>query len=398
MAGFPPNSDDWHYARRVRGGGAGRSNWLLTLGVWTLAFLAAWNWLRPGGRSAVHDPSYEARGVVPRGDLISDELLTIDIFKEASPSVVYIISTEIVARDRFTMDTFQIPRGAGTGFIYDTDGHIVTNHHVAAAGRNWRVTLADHSHWDARFVGFAPDKDLAVLKIDAPAAQLKPLAVGTSKDLQVGQKVFAIGNPFGLDQSLTTGIVSALGREIRSLTDRAIENVIQTDAAINPGNSGGPLLDSAGRLIGVNTQIASPSGASAGIGFAIPVDTVNRVVPELIRHGRIQRPMLGVVIWPDRASRSLGVRGVLLREVEPGGSSARAGLRGTILDPSGGPEQLGDLITAINDRPVVDQEDLLDALVQYDVGDEVRVTYVREGETRTTTVRLQAPPGEDHPG
>jgi S1-C subfamily serine protease len=157
-------------------------------------------------------------------------------------------------------------------------------------------------------------------------------------------------------------------------------------------------LDSAGRLIGVNTQIASPSGTSAGIGFAIPVDTVNRIVPELIRHGRIQRPMLGVEIWPDRASRSLGVRGVLLREVAPGGSAARAGLRGTTMDRTGGPKQLGDLITAIDDRPVSDKEDLLDALVQYDVGDEVRVTYLRDGETRTTTVRLQAPAGDDQPG
>ncbi|MFN0196232.1 MAG: S1C family serine protease, partial [Planctomycetaceae bacterium] len=246
---------------------APRAGWLLMTGVWILVFLVAWNLLRQRGNGPVNNPDYVARAVVPRGDLTSDEQLTIDIFKEASPSVVYIISTEVL-RDRFSLDVLQIPRGAGTGFIYDSEGHIVTNHHVVGAGRSWTVTLADHSRWDAEFVGAAPDKDLAVLKINAPAAQLKPLAVGVSKDLQVGQKVLAIGNPFGLDQSLTTGIVSALGREIRSMTDRAIEDVIQTDAAINPGNSGGPLLDSAGRLIGVNTQIASPSGASAGIGFA----------------------------------------------------------------------------------------------------------------------------------
>ncbi len=381
----------------MRGGPAPRSNWLLMLGIWTLVFLVVWNWYRSGSRGPVNNPNYEARAVAPRGELTPEESLTIDIFKEASPSVVYIISTQM-ARDRFSLDTFQIPRGAGTGFIYDTDGHIVTNHHVAAVGQSWQVTLSDHSHWDARLVGYAPDKDLAVLKIDAPSNLLKPLALGSSKDLQVGQKVYAIGNPFGLDQSLTTGIVSALGREIRSLTDRAIEDVIQTDAAINPGNSGGPLLDSAGRLIGVNTQIASPSGASAGIGFAIPADTVNRIVPELIRHGRIQRPMLGVATWPESTARGLGVRGVLLREVQPGSTAARAGLRGTILDSMGHLDQLGDLIVRINDRPVLNQDDLLDALVQFDVGDEVRVTYIRDGDTHTTTVRLQAPAGESQPG
>lgn len=366
------------------------------LGVWTLVFLVVWNWFRTGIRGPLTNPNYQARGVTPRGDLTEDERLTIDIFKEASPSVVFIISTQTVARDRFSLNTFEIPRGAGSGFIYDAEGHIVTNHHVAAAGRNWKVTLADHSQWDARLVGFAPDKDLAVLKIDVRDVQLKPLAVGSSRDLQVGQKVFAIGNPFGLDQTLTTGIVSALGREIRSLTDRAIEDVIQTDAAINPGNSGGPLLDSAGRLIGVNTQIASPSGASAGIGFAIPVDTVNRIVPELIRHGQVQRPMLGVVIWPDSVARELGVRGVLLRETQPGSSAERAGLRGTEFDDMGRPRRLGDLILQIDDRKVYNSDELLDALVQYNVGDEVRVTFVRGGETQTVVVRLQAP-GESGP-
>ena len=375
-----------------------RSSWLLMAGVWTLVFMVAWSWFRSGHRAPIHNPNYEAQAVVPRGDLSGDEQLTIDIFKQASPSVVYIISAEVVQRGRFSLDTMQIPRGTGTGFIYDSQGHIVTNHHVAAAGHRWRVALADGTDWDGELVGYAPDKDLAVLRINAPADQLKPLAVGSSKDLQVGQKVFAIGNPFGLDQTLTTGIVSALGREIRSMTDRAIEDVIQTDAAINPGNSGGPLLDSAGRLIGVNTQIASPSGASAGIGFAIPVDTVNRIVPELIRHGQIQRPRLGVIIWPEHAARSLGVRGVLLREVNPGSSAERAGLRGTILDRMGGKHQIGDLITKIDDRTVSNSDDLLDALVQYNVEDEVKVTYLRDGKERTTTVRLQASNGTERPG
>ena len=366
-------------------------------GVWTLVFMVAWSWFRSGSRGPLTNPDYEARAVAPRGDLSESERLTIDVFREASPSVVFIISTD-VARDWLTLNTFQIPRGAGSGFIYDSEGHIVTNHHVVAAGQSWRVTLADGSDWDARFVGDAPDKDLAVLKIDAPAGRLKPLAVGSSKGLQVGQQVLAIGNPFGFDQTLTTGIVSALGREIRSVTDRAIEDVIQTDAAINPGNSGGPLLDSAGRLIGVNTQIASPSGASAGIGFAIPVDTVNRIVPELIRHGQIQRPALGVGLWPDPQARRLGVRGVLLKDVYPGSSAERAGLRGTIIDRMGGDHQIGDIITKIDDRAVNDRDDLLDALVQYNVGDEVKVTYIRDGKEHTTKVRLQAHGGVGRPG
>jgi S1-C subfamily serine protease len=262
--------------------------------------------------------------------------------------------------------------------------------HVLLDSRKWTVTLADRSPWEARLVGVAEDKDLAVLKIDAPADRLKPIAVGTSTDLHVGQKVFAIGNPFGLDQTLTTGIVSALGREIRSLSDRPIQDVIQTDAAINPGNSGGPLLDSAGRLIGVNTQIASPSGASAGIGFAIPVDVVNRVVPEIVRHGRVTRPILGVVVWPDNVTRQLGLEGVLLREVPETSAAGRAGLRGTIVTRDGRTRQLGDLVLKIDDRPTPGQYALLDALEKYKVGDEVRVTFRRDEQEQVVTVRLQA--------
>lgn len=398
MTEFSHNPQDWPYARPVPTAPAPRVNWLLMLGVWALIFLLVWKWFRSDSSGPLTNPNYEARAVAPRGELTEDEVLNINVFKECSPSVVFIISTKTY-RDRFSLNDLQIPRGAGTGFIYDTQGHIVTNHHVAVVGGSWQVTLSDHSHWDARLVGYAPDKDLAVLKIDAEPEKLKPLAVGSSKDLQVGQKVFAIGNPFGLDQTLTTGIVSALGREIRSLTDRKIEDVIQTDAAINPGNSGGPLIDSAGRLIGVNTQIASPSGASAGIGFAIPVDTVNRVVPEIIRQGRVDRPTLGVVIWPDSITiRELSVRGVLLREVAPGSSADRAGLRGTDFDAMGRPRRLGDLITRIGDQPVNNSDDLLDALVQYNVGDEVQVTFIRDGDTKTVTVKLQAPQSDEQSG
>jgi S1-C subfamily serine protease len=360
------------------------------IGVWVIAFALVWTWLRSDRAAPLHDPAAESRAVTPRGDLAADEKATIEVFKESSPSVVYITAADI-ARDYFTLNLFEIPRGAGTGFIYDRDGHIVTNLHVIAAGRRWTVTLADHSQWEARFVGATEDKDLAVLKIDAPAEQLKPITLGVSHDLQVGQKVFAIGNPFGLDQTLTTGIVSALGREIHSLNDRPIQDVIQTDAAINPGNSGGPLLDSGGRLIGINTQIASPSGGSAGIGFAIPVDTVNLVVPELISHGRIERPMLGVALWPDHLWQRKGTEGVLLRQVPPGSAAGQAGLRGTDYDRFGQMQRIGDLIIKIDDHPTPNTEALQGVLGNYKVGDEVRVTFVRDGREQTTTLRLQAP-------
>ncbi|MBM4297498.1 MAG: trypsin-like serine protease, partial [Deltaproteobacteria bacterium] len=223
--------------------------------------------------AALNDPKASPRAVAPRGELRGDEKSTIALFKQASPAVVNITAIG-VERDMFTLNLYQIPQGTGSGFVWDTTGNIITNFHVIQNADAAQVTLADQSNWKARVVGVAPDKDLAVLKIDAPANKLQPIPIGTSKDLQVGQSVFAIGNPFGLDQTLTTGIISALNREIESVTRRPIQGVIQSDAAINPGNSGGPLLDSAGRLIGVNTAIYSPSGASAGIGFAIPVDTV----------------------------------------------------------------------------------------------------------------------------
>lgn len=219
--------------------------------------------------------------VVPRGDLAEDEKATIELFNTASPAVVH-ITTKTLRRDFFTRDVFEIPQGDGTGIVWDKHGHIVTNFHVIEKANTAQITMADQTTWKARLVGVAPDVDLAVLKIDARVTSLQPLPVGSSNDLQVGQKVFAIGNPFGLDQSLTTGLISATGREIKSRTRRTIKDMIQTDAAINPGNSGGPLLDSSGRLIGVNTAILSPSGTYSGVGFAIPADTVNRVVPEII--------------------------------------------------------------------------------------------------------------------
>jgi S1-C subfamily serine protease len=238
-------------------------------------------------------------------------------------------------------------------------------------------------------VGIAPDKDLAVLRIDAPAKRLRPIPLGTSKELQVGQSVFAIGNPFALDQTLTTGVISALGREIESVTRRPIQGVIQSDAAINPGNSGGPLLDSAGRLIGVNTAIYSPSGASAGIGFAIPVDTVNRIVPELIRSGRITRPGLGVQIAEEQLTAQLGVNGVLVVDVARAGPGAKAGIRPTRRDGSGR-VTLGDVITAIDGKKVESPNDLFLLLENYKVGDTVTVTVLRDGKTAQAKVTLDA--------
>jgi S1-C subfamily serine protease len=357
--------------------------------VGVLAVAAVWLITRYRQGGPLYDSKAQPRAVAARGDLASDEQATIEIFRESSPSVAFITSMAAV-RDRFSLDVFQIPRGAGSGFVWDNDGNIVTNYHVVQGSSSASVTLSDHSVWEARTVGYSLDKDLAVLKIDAPAGRLKPLPVGTSSDLQVGQKVFAIGNPFGLDQTLTTGVVSALGREIPSLSGRPIKDVIQTDAAINPGNSGGPLLDSSGRLIGVNTQIASPSGASAGIGFAVPVDIVNRVVPELIRHGKVVRPGLGVTTFPDSVSKKLGIEGVVISEVNEGSAAERAGLRGTIIRRDGTLHQLGDIITEIDGSKLEGINDLFDLMERYRPGQSVRVTYLRDENEQSTTVELQS--------
>ena len=329
------------------------------------------------------------RAVTPRGALGADEQANIELFKKASPSVVNITALG-AQRDLFSMNVQQVPRGSGTGFVWDERGYVVTNYHVVQGASGARVTLADQSSYDAKLVGWFPDRDLAVLQIAAPKEKLPPLAVGSSRDLVVGQRVYAIGNPFGLDQTLTTGIVSALGREIESFNSRTIRGVIQTDAAINPGNSGGPLLDSAGRLIGVNTQIASPSGASAGIGFAIPVDEVNRIVPRLIRDGRFVRPALGVSAGPANLHRALNLpRGVALVQVAPNSPAARAGLQPFRRGADGG-VVAGDVITAIDNQPVADLDDMLTQLERRQAGDTVTLTLWRNGQTRNQAVTLVA--------
>lgn len=333
------------------------------------------------------DSQRHERVVVARGDLAQDEAATIEIFKRVSPSVVHV---DNVARrfDLSTANILDVRQGSGSGFIWDREGHIVTNYHVILGSDSASVTLADNTQLEAEIVGFDETKDLAVLKVNCPESKLNPIPLGTSADLEVGQKVFAIGSPFELDLTLTTGIIGGLGREIESLSGRPIQGVIQTDAAINPGNSGGPLLDSAGRLIGVTTAIKSPTGVSAGIGFAVPVDTVSRVVPQLIKHGKVDHPGLGIAPLDDRIAARLGLTGVMIRQVVPDGAAAKAGLRG--FDQRN--ETYGDIIIAINGQKVRNLDDLYRKLDLYEVGDSVRVTVIRDQKTLEVTVTLQALP------
>jgi S1-C subfamily serine protease len=363
---------------------------------WGLLILAAlvvllitrfWNFPR---ESELHDPAAEPRPVQPQGDLAADEKATIELFRQASRSVVY-ITTTAVRRNIFSLNAVEVPRGSGSGFIWDERGYIVTNYHVIQGAYTAKVTLADHSTHNARLVGEDPDHDLAVLKIDAGRTSLPAIEVGTSKDLLVGQKAFAIGNPFGLDQTLTTGVISGLNREIESVTQRPIKGVIQTDAAINPGNSGGPLLNSYGRLIGVNTAIYSPSGAYAGVGFAVPVDTVQRVVPQLIRSGRVVRPGLGIGILDDRTNTELGLGGVLVMSVPEGSSAEKAGLKPTLRGEDGD-IVWGDVIVGVDDQPIEDSNDLYAALDAREVGEVVTLKVRRDNRTVNLKVTLEELP------
>jgi S1-C subfamily serine protease len=320
-------------------------------------------------------------------NLLPEEKNTVQVFEEVADSVVFITSLAR-QRDFFTLDVTEIPQGSGSGFIWDSKGNVVTNYHVIANASSLNVTLSDGSSFPAKIVGSEPNKDTAVVRIQAPESKLKPVHIGSSDKLIVGQKVLAIGNPFGLDQTLTVGIVSALGRQISSTTQRTISDVIQTDAAINPGNSGGPLIDSQGRVIGVNTAIVSPSGAYAGIGFAVPVNTVKGIVPQLIQHGKVVRPGLGVTIISDSVSNRLDIEGVIIGEVPDGSEAERAGLQG-IRQNTRGEFELGDVIIGIDNQKVEDIDDLGNALEKHKVGDTVTVKFLRDGKERTTKVRLQ---------
>ena len=303
---------------------------------------------------------------------------TINNFKQAIPSVLFITTLG----QRYDLDSGEVPQGTGSGFVWDDGGDIVTNFHVVRDSASARVTLWDHTSYAADLVGTAPDYDVAVLRIKAPKDKLKAIALGGSNDLQVGHKVLAIGDPFGLYQTLTSGIFSALGRSIRSPSNAAIDNVIQTDAPINPGNSGGPLLDSDGHLIGMNTAILSQSGSSAGIGFAIPADTVNQVVTELIANGRIIRPRLGVHLddrVSSRISSELGIEGVLVLSVEPNSPAAAAGIRGTQM--ANGEIDYGDFITAVDGKTVHTIDEMHKVMNNHKPGDTVKLTIWRKGMT-----------------
>ncbi|MCA9758990.1 MAG: trypsin-like peptidase domain-containing protein [Candidatus Eisenbacteria bacterium] len=337
-------------------------------------------WIQPVFGQSLDEHSY----------LLEDERNTIEIFREASASVVFITNTQI-RRSMFSRNVMEVPRGSGSGFVWDRKGHVVTNFHVIEGGDEFTVTLSDGSTHDAKVVGADITKDIAVLEIEPPRNGLTPVKPGDTRELLVGQKVIAIGNPFGLDQTLTTGVVSALGREIRSVGNRPITDVIQTDASINPGNSGGPLLDSSGRLIGMNTAIYSTSGSSAGIGFAVPVTTIKRVVPQLIEFGRTERAGLGVTLVSDDLAQRWGVSGVIINEVQPGSAAADAGLRGTTQN-SRREISLGDVIVGVDELEVAVYDDLYKALDRRNPGDLVTLRYRRGDHLHEAKVQLQRLP------
>jgi len=315
-----------------------------------------------------------------------DEANTTEVFSNASPSVVYVTSTTL-RRQMFSLNVMEIPQGAGSGFVWDDSGLIVTNYHVVARANRLTVTLSDQREFEAKVVGLAPERDLAVLRLIAPPDELIELPLGDSSELSVGRKVMAIGNPFGLDTTLTVGVVSALGREIQSPSGRKIRGVVQTDAAINPGNSGGPLLNSLGQLVGVNTAIYSPSGASAGIGFAIPVNTVKEVVPQLIAYGKILRPVLGIERASDAWIKRNQIAGVPIVQTYRGFPADDAGMMGA-RRVGRNDIVLGDIITGVDGQPVRTNEDYLSVMEKRRVGDTVTIETERAGDTLTFDIEL----------
>ncbi len=324
----------------------------------------------------------------PIGDLGADERANIEVFERVSPSVTYITNKRL-QRDYFSFNVMEVPQGTGSGFLWDNKGHIVTNFHVVYEADEIEVRLQDGKSYDADVVGADPDHDLVVLQINATNLDISPVMIGSSNDLRVGQKVLAIGNPFGLDYTLTTGVISALGRTIQSMTKRYIHDVIQTDAAINPGNSGGPLLDSFGRLIGVNTAIISPSGTYSGVGFAVPVDTVNRIVTKLINHGKVGRPGFGISLIPEHIMSRIGIEGVGILEVFKGSSAAEAGLM-EVKRLSNGRIEMGDIIIEVDGSHVKNSTDLVRILDRHEVGDEVDIVIIRKNVKKSVRIIIQS--------
>ncbi len=323
---------------------------------------------------------------------VENERNTMEVFRAAAPATVFVTQIGLV-KNPLTLRAMEIPQGTGSGFVWDDQGHIVTNFHVvAASGRRPPrivVRLQDQSTYEGRLVGIDPTKDIAVLRIDAPRDKLTPIAVlPPGVPLAVGQKAIAIGNPFGLDHTLTVGVISALGREVRGIGGVTIRDMIQTDAAINPGNSGGPLLDSRGRLIGMNTMIFSKSGASAGVGFAVPVSTIRRVVPQIIAHGKPTRVGIGVSVLDDSIAHRVGIAGVVIREVLPGSPAHRAGLRG-LAHTRRGPV-IQDVLVSVDGAPVRSFDDLFTALDARRAGERVEfgVLDLQRGATRRVTIPL----------
>jgi S1-C subfamily serine protease len=359
-------------------------------GIWcATAFLLVANGAGAQKPAPARSAAVEPRAVTPRGPLTTEERNTMAVFDSVSPSVVYITTVQHV-RDFFSRNIMRVPQGTGSGFVWDERGRVVTNFHVIRGAQEALVTLGDQRSFSAKLVGASPEHDLAVLQIEVPENLPPPVAIGGSAELRVGQTVYAIGNPFGLDHTLTTGVVSALNRTVDNEQGGTIENVIQTDAAINPGNSGGPLIDSAGRLVGINTMIYSPSGAYAGIGFAVPIDTINRVVPRLIAFGRYVRPTLGISANDD-VSRQLfgaeGAGGVLVLGVAPGSPAARAGLVPTEMERNGN-VLLGDIIEAVDGRKVDSFAALLNVLDGREFGDRIVLTVHRGGDRIEVPITL----------
>ncbi len=357
--------------------------------VAVIAVIVVWQGL-PWAKHMLSRETTTPRAVTPRGDFAADEKNTIELFESSRDAVVFISTTQRVM-EAWSRNIFTIPRGTGSGFVWDDKGHVITNYHVVAGAAEARVRFSDGKEHAATLVGASPAHDLAVLRI-VSGDKRTPLPLGTSQDLKVGQKVFAIGNPFGLDWTLTTGIISAMDRSLKSEDGGVIEHLIQTDAAINPGSSGGPLLDSAGRLIGVNTAIYSPSGASAGVGFAIPVDTVNKVVPALVAKGKYIRPSLGIKVdqrLNDMVADRMGVKGVLVLGVQPGSGAAAADLVAASFAQDGSFVP-GDIVTAVEGKQIDSVQGLLARLDDFKVGESVRLTLLREGKHMERTVRLQA--------